>query len=62
MNLDSRSVALEVVVDVDSDAGIAALVVARQRDLRWVSTTTTGDLGLSTANVLFYTHLMSAWS
>ena len=47
-----RGVALEVVVDVDSDAGVRPLVRARKSNLRRVGATAAGDLHLSTANVL----------
>ena len=49
---NSRSVALEVVVDVDSDAGVGGLVCTRKRNLGWASTATARDLDLGTANVL----------
>ena len=48
-----RGVALEVVVDVDSDTGVATDVCTRECDLRWVSTTTPSDRSLRTANVLW---------
>ena len=48
----SRSVALEVVVDIYSDAGVRTLVRARERDFWRVGITAAGDLDLSTANVL----------
>ena len=49
----SRGVALEVVVDVDGDAGVAGLVCAGNGNLRWVRAASTSDLNLSTANVLY---------
>lgn len=44
-----RSVVLQVVVDVDGNAWVGGLVVARDRNLWRVSTTTTVDADLGTA-------------
>ena len=47
-----RGVALKVVVDIHGDTWVGGLVVTRDSDLRWVRTTTTADVDLSTTDVL----------
>ena len=47
-----RGVTLEVVVDVDGDAGVSRLVVARKRNLGRVRATSARDVDLSAANIL----------
>ena len=48
----SRGVALEVVVDVDSDTGISGLVCTGDGDLWWVSRAAPANVDLGTADVL----------
>ena len=46
---DVRGVTLEVVVDVDRDAGVGGLVRTRKSNLRGVGAASAGDLDLSAA-------------
>lgn len=50
--LHLRSVALEVVVDVDSDTWVGGLVVSRDSNLRRVSRSPAANVDLGTANIL----------